>query len=260
VAFAVSRTSPINPTASAAGSEVWVVRLADRHITVLPDLLATDLEWSPDGSVLAIASGADQLVPGEALLDGRIHLYATTSWAGRVLDATLGAGTLTWAPDGRRIAYEARGEVRLIDIDTERQQVLVPSFEANHGFGPVWSPDGRMIAYQRLCEMGCREQHEAVLVAPGDPAGGGNGSRELVLPMFRTIADGAARFLYPARVTWSPKGDLLLYHAGDIVAAVPTDPAEPAIILAQRDDLASYEGYPDTTYVPIQSWARRPLD
>ena len=49
VAFGVNRTPPVNPETSAAGSEVWVVTLADRGIAVVPDLLATDLEWSPDG-------------------------------------------------------------------------------------------------------------------------------------------------------------------------------------------------------------------
>ena len=42
VAFGVPRTSPINPTRSGKGSEVWIVRLVDRHVTVIPDLLATD--------------------------------------------------------------------------------------------------------------------------------------------------------------------------------------------------------------------------
>jgi Tol biopolymer transport system component len=275
VAFAVPRTSPINPTASAAGSEVWVVRLADQHITVLPNLLATDLEWSPDGTVLAIASGVDELVPGEALLDGRIHLYTPSSGAIRVLDVTLGAGSLTWAPDGRRIAYEANGELRLVDTATERQEALVPRFEANQGFGPVWSPNGRTIAYQRVCHKRpdnvsapCREQHEVVLVTLGDPLGAA-AQTEVVLPMFRTMADGSSANLFPFRVTWSPDGDFLLYHAwseqndsllGDFVAAVPTDPERPVVILARGDGIVAYDGYPDTTYVPIQTWARRPLD
>src|SRR4029079_4837610 len=57
LAFGVPLTSPINPERSGQGSAVWILRQADRHVTVIPDLLATDLEWSPDGSVLAIAGG-----------------------------------------------------------------------------------------------------------------------------------------------------------------------------------------------------------
>ena len=70
VAFGVNRTSPINPETSAAGSEVWVVTLADRSIAVLPDLLATDLDWSPDGRLLAIASGEQDRTQGNMLRDG----------------------------------------------------------------------------------------------------------------------------------------------------------------------------------------------
>ena len=74
IAFGAASTSPINPTTSAAGSEVWIVTLSDNAITVLPDLLATDLEWSPDGSLLAIASGSDQVVTGGNMLQRRPDL------------------------------------------------------------------------------------------------------------------------------------------------------------------------------------------
>ena len=66
IAFGVPQTSVINPTQSAEGSEVWILTLADRSITVLPNLLATDLEFSPDGSLLAVASGLEEYVEGEA--------------------------------------------------------------------------------------------------------------------------------------------------------------------------------------------------
>jgi hypothetical protein len=52
LAFGVPRTSPINPTASGLGSEVWVVNLVDRGVSVVSDLLATDLDGSPDGPCL----------------------------------------------------------------------------------------------------------------------------------------------------------------------------------------------------------------
>jgi Tol biopolymer transport system component len=274
VAFGVPRTSPINPETSATGSEVWIVTLADRSIKVLPDLLATDLEWSPDGTQLAIASGADEHIPGEMLQDGRIHLYAPSSGAVRSLDATVGASYLTWSPDSRLIAYAGDDGLRVIDVETARQHVLAARFEANHGIGPVWSPNGQTIVYQRVCEtnpadpsLPCREQHEVVLVTPGDPSDGAAIRREVVIPAFQATAQGSGWYLFPSRVTWSPDGEYLLYQAwsetrgapsGSFLVAVPTDPDMPSVILAQVENMVSYEGYPDTSLVPIQSWGRQP--
>ena len=277
VAFGVPHMSPVNPETSAAGSEVWVVTLADRGITVLPDLLATDLEWSPNGSLLAIASGKEDLVPGERLQDGRIHLYAHASGAMRSLAGTLGAGSLTWSPDGRRIAYtvgDSVHELRVIDVETERQDVLAAGFEASHGIGPAWSPDGETIVYQRLCETNpanpsapCREQHEVVLVTPPDRSDATALPSEVVVPQLQVASDGSGQYLFPSRVTWSPDGEYLLYQAwsegalsGDFLMAVPVDPDLPSVILAEIENMVSYEGYPDTSLVPIQTWGRRPSE
>ena len=75
VAFGVPLTDPVNPDRTAAGSEVWVATVADGHVEVLSDLLATDLEWSPQGSELAIASGQTDRASGSRLHDGSIRLY-----------------------------------------------------------------------------------------------------------------------------------------------------------------------------------------
>jgi Tol biopolymer transport system component len=267
LAFGVNRTSPINPETSAAGSEVWVVTLADRGIAVLPDLLATDLEWSPDGSLLAIASGEQDRVPGETLQDGRIHLYAPGSGAMRSLDATLGVGSLTWSPDGRRIAYETGNpllELRVIDIETEVQQVIATDYRAFHGIGPVWSPDGKSIVYQRLLSG---ERHEVVLVTPGHSSDDGAIPEEAVIPV-QTTVPGSNGSLFPYRVTWSPDGAYLLYQAwetgdndpGGGLVAIPGDLDGPPVVVAQIEGMNPYEGYPDTTLVPIQTWGRSPSD
>ncbi len=275
VAFGVNRTSPINPETSAAGSEVWVVTLADRGITVLPDLLATDLDWSPDGSLLAIASGEQDRTTGNMLLDGRIYLYEPTSGAMRSLDGTRGAVNLTWSPDNRRIAWagltgdgDSSLELRVIDVETGQQVVLTDGYGAIHGIGPVWSPDGETIAYQRCKANPCNgERHEVVLVTPGDRSEGTATPPEVVIPTFQETGQGSGGDLFPFRVTWSPDGVYLLYQAwGDFgsglsevfLVAVPTDPDLPAVILAGPENIVPYEGYPDTTLVPIQTWGRSP--
>ena len=273
VAFGVNRTSPGNPEQSAAGSAVWIVTLADRGVTVLPDLLATDLDWSPDGSQLAIASGADELVRGEALQDGLIHLFRPASGAMQSLEATKGVVELAWLPDGRHIAYTgidpATGDdhrhLAIIDVETGRQRALAAPYGILHGIGPVvWSPDGETIAYQR--GLG-REHSEVVLLTPGDLFDESARPREAVVPV---TAQGFSERLDPYRVTWSPDGqDLLMMawgHPPDatgtvedpFLVAIPLDPAMPKVVLSRIEGMVPYDGYPDTTLVPIQTWGRAP--
>ena len=272
VAFGVPRTSPINPETSARGSEVWLVTTADSRITVLGDLLATDLEWSPDGDLLAIASGVDERVDGNMLHDGRIHLYEPSSGEMRSLASTLGATSFTWSPDGRRIAYatianatgDAGAELRVVDIDSGEDELLAARYGAMHGIGPVWSPDGETIVYQRT--IGSGEKHEVVLVSPHAMSGETGLPSEMVVPTFHHTTRGDGN-LYPYWVTWSPDGEYLLYEAwGEGMAglsglvAVPTDPAKPSVALAVDVNFVPYDGYPDTVRVPIQTWGQQPPD
>ena len=42
--------------------------------------------------------------------------------------------------------------------------------------------------------------------------------------------------------------------------AVPVDPAMPSVVLSQLDGMVAYDGYDDSTFVPIQVWGRAPAD
>src|SRR5688572_6642159 len=277
LAFGVPRTSPINPKRSGEGSEVWVVRTADRRVSVIPDLLATDLEWSPDGSVLAIVGGvetASGVGVRDGLQDGRIHLYQQSTGTLRTLDDTVGVDSVTWSPDGRRIAmsrpailsgtfaYAGGDALRVIDLASGRQEVLTDEYRSVHGVGPVWSPDGRTIAYQRVI-AGSSEKHEVVLVAPDDRSAETGMANEVVMPTERTTADGSTIELFPWRFTWSPDGAYLLYVAWGTpvsgLVAVPTDLDAPAVVLAEMDAIVAYDGYDDTMRVPSQVWGRDPF-
>jgi Tol biopolymer transport system component len=278
VAFGVPRTSSINPTRSGEGSEVWVVRLSDRSVSVVPDLLATDLDWSPDGSLLAIVGGVET-ASGEGVRDGlqdaRIHLYAPSSDTIRSLDDTLGASSLTWSPDDGRIAYAifepvsvdpGRQVLRILDVETGRQEVITRAYSAIHGVGPVWSPDGERIVYQRMVRS---ERHEVVILTPGDRSQETGLAREVVIP-----PDDIDTGLFPWRVTWSPDSKYLLYRAWSYPngypsaccgkefveqqswVAVPADLDGPSVVLTDTDAGLAYDS-PDTMRVPIQIWGRR---
>jgi Tol biopolymer transport system component len=224
VAFGVPTTSPLNPDRSAAGSQVWVATVADGQVDVLPDLLATDLEWSPEGSELAIAGGQTELVGGLGLRDGSIRIYDPDSGEMRTLVGPSGVSSLTWSPDGTQIAYQ-RGrssdadgadpeawvdswvmnqEIWVAQADGSGEYPLASGFVSFHGIGPVWSPTGDRIVYQRCPEAGCSgETHEVVLVQPG-------GESEIVLPDLR-LSGAPWR---PYRVTWSPDVRELLTRHG----------------------------------------------
>jgi Tol biopolymer transport system component len=214
VAFGVPLTSPGTPDRSAAGSEIWVATVADGHVEVLSDLLATDLEWSPDGSQLAIASGQTDQVDGQSLRDGSIRLYDADSGAMRTLVGPSQVGSLTWSPDGSRIAYQ-RGwsdggdmdqEIWVVRVDGSGEHLLTRRrFGSIYGAGPVWSPTGDRIVYQRMKSPGT-EAHDVVLVTPDDGS-------EVVLPDLRMPGDDASVSWPPDSVTWSPDGNKLPYTA-----------------------------------------------
>ncbi len=282
IAFGAARTSPINPTTSAAGSEVWIVNLSDNETTVLPDLLATDLEWSPDGSLLAIASGVEG-VTGGMLHDGRIYLYTPASGTIQSIDATLGATNLTWSPDGGRISYErlalqtedVRVVLQVIDVETEEQEELA-AYGRIHGIGPVWSPDGESILYQRCAPASwCNgERHEVILVSASGPQDGAERAEEIVSHAVLETADGASEALFPWWVTWSPDGRYLLYRAWgrsvpgvnlqdfNGLAAVPIDLDQEVVVLAEIPGICGRCGpHGDgSTFVPIQTWGIRASD
>jgi dipeptidyl aminopeptidase/acylaminoacyl peptidase len=263
LAFGVPQTSPLNPDGTASGSEVWIVSLPEARVTVLPDLLATDLEWSPDGSTLAIASGKDQISVGDALADGRIYLSDARSADLRVLDAPLGVYSLSWSPDGHRIVYETGGLLRIIDVETGNDSAVTVGSSPVQGWDPVWAPTSDTIVFRRAADSSREPPAEAVLLELGDQPNAAT-SRLFTSPNETPIPGVRTGFVSPERTVWSSDGEYVLYVGSwltrrtTVVVAVPIDPDTPHILLAEGDGISGYDAYDAVAPIVNQTWGRSP--
>ncbi len=264
--------NPRNPTNQRG--DVWIVPTNDQAPTVLENLyvaqsrypsdLWSDMEWSPDGTELAITHPQG------------ITLYSQADREVRTLDDTELARHLSWSPDGTRIVFESgtgspadRTYLRVAEVDDSGVDTLVDEYYSSDGIGPVWSPTGDQIVYQRDCvqEYGlqdagrCLYQYEVLLTTPeGDEVI----LRDLQLP-------GDERVWWPNRVTWSPDGNRLLYLAylgepdeqGRVPQALiarPIDPESAPVLLYQPPTIAPRLGdintYGEGFQLAHQSWSR----
>lgn len=217
-----------------AGS-VWMVTLDSMQMTELPDMWAKSIDWAPDGSRLAIASGNDPAIFPP--VGGPILIYSVATKELIPLSGATDATAVSWSPDGNRIAYQRVrtpgslvGEGILAGTDTQEIWTIVAdgrgrtlqtnAFGVNHGGGPDWSPAGDRIAYMRVCAEHpvnagpCREQHDVVILTPAttvveiDAVGS-----EVVLPLARADMGQGPVAWFPFTVSWSPDGHRLLYTA-----------------------------------------------
>ena len=218
VAFGVGHASR-GYNRPAVDDAVWVATVSDGKVKMLPGLPVTALKWSPADSTLAIARGAvdpagKALGDGPDRLDGSISLYDANTGAMRTLvgPGPWGVWSLTWAPDGRRIAYQRGGsdsgatdqQILAVQVDGSGESVLERGFRAIYGVGPVWSPTGDRIVYQRWTGG---EAHDVVLVAPD------GATKKVVVPGVRLPGTDPKVTWRPDSITWSPDGKELLYSA-----------------------------------------------
>jgi Tol biopolymer transport system component len=271
------RTPLVQPgEADRTNGDVWIVPTDNQPPTVLenrylaqdwyPSNLWSDMEWSPDGTRLAIIG-----VQGTSSQSQGIIEYSLADGETRLLAETGGARHVSWSPDGARIAFESRSgstsnptSLRVLPLDASGAYTLASGYDSPSGTGPVWSPTGDQIVFQRDCYGSegedCPYDHEVILITPE--------GEEVVLPDLRLPGD--ERIWLPSRVTWSPDGNHLLYLAWvdepdeetrypQALIARPIDPETPPIVLYQpptplgawRGDISS-EGF----QLASQSWGR----
>ena len=102
--------------------------------------------WSPDGTKIAFNSDRDG--------NDDIYIMSVEAFRPKLIAADEKANLQTpmVSPDGKSIVYSAEledktGELRLIDIDSNRERVLLKTSSSSNY--PRWSPDGRWIAFHQ---------------------------------------------------------------------------------------------------------------
>ncbi len=125
------------------------------NVTSEPSGYLGAFAWSPDGSMIAFASGgvADIYVVNP---DGSGRTNLTNSQGGE--------GHPAWSPDGNQIAFSSEGEIYVMNADGSGRTRLTRSGYSDHF--PAWSPDGRHITF-----VSSRGQDAEVFVVGTDGSG-----------------------------------------------------------------------------------------
>jgi Tol biopolymer transport system component len=123
---------------------IWTIGVdgSDPQPLVRGLIAAPTVEWSPDGSTIALGAHTTKG-------DRRQHVYTVAAGGGRprrIVDEEIIDGP-TWSPDGHWLAYATyEGEIKRVRSDGRGIQTLfvLPGKEIRN---LLWSPDGRHLAY-----------------------------------------------------------------------------------------------------------------
>ncbi len=144
--------------------------------------------WSPDGTKIAFISDRHEK-DDIFVMDAEAFRTQTI-----LADERGNLGFASYAPDGKRIVYQAEmedggRELRILDLETEQSRRLTETKRA--GVVSNWSPDGEWIVFQNYADGNT----EIYLIKPD-----GNG--------LKNLTNNSARDVEPA---WSPDGRQIVF-------------------------------------------------
>ncbi len=174
------------------------------------------LAWSPDGTRIVYASHG-HLEAGSWIWERTSSLWTIdVDGSDMVLlksGITSNLDSLTWSPDGTRIAYAAGGSIYVVGVDGSGQTQIA------EGSNAAWSPDGRTIAYL----MGC----DIRMTTP-------EGEHDRSLVDLSAVRPDAASCNGAADLLWSPDGRELAAMV-DRARTGPKVPSSPAVFIVEAD-------------------------
>src|SRR5204862_2709198 len=94
---------------------------------------------APDGRTLAF------IAFDNGPIGQRIFLRPLASLEARPLLGTDGARSLFWSPDGRSLAFFARGKLQRIDVEGAESAVPICDVRPGIGYAGSWGADGRIV-------------------------------------------------------------------------------------------------------------------